>query len=579
MSALSTLRAVDGAAASLCAEIRSLSRAHGPYGEVILLKDAPARYQAALLRQGENQLLHIDGEAALKLADVERWIEDVRHTFHLADSCESIPGITLWRRWSFGGLADGKLGKREVKFAQALSAEQGLTPLMALLGERLALPVPANPEQELLSAPSQARLPAPLVEKLTKDHEVESFEIWEAVEAVRNNTEGHSALSAFRAEHASAMTPDALTALDAYLELGEINAMTPVAHPSLARLWKETRKAWDLTAIEDPHQDISRESSKLSKPILQTTNAEGYRLATEVKAFFERYPSTGGRVSCSFFAGWAINATFGDMPLQAWHYTHAHPVDKDGKPRGPLWIAYATAVDTGAPRDVIEEAFFRATIADYKHAISAPEFKKLYISAPTSHRKAIDAHVHTLRAVEAELDLGTTPLDVAKRYPLAMTRELVKRGAWWFGFWGTLGMFFTNQHPKTAKQTAIAIDLKPAERKQLTQELRLGLPQGVSTINAKTISQATFSEPPRGAASTRPLPRYPLALSDFARRDPIHRNVGVSGVDGVFDKNEIEGVVRQAQARVRSNLIDAFDRKYPTPMNGLLVYTTNMLAL
>ena len=596
---LSTLRAVDGAAASLRAEIRSLSNGDG----IVLLKDVPARFRAVLMRQGAEHLTQVNGEPALRVADVEKWIDDVRHSFHLADSCESIPGISFWRRWSFAGLSDGKLGKREVKFAQGEAAKAGLTPMMALISERLALPAPADAEQKLLPAPTGARLPSALVDKIAADGKVESHEVWQAVEAMRNEDGAHEALQAFRNEHGKQLTSTAAQALDAYLQLGEINATLPVPHPSLEKLWKETRRDWDLSAIEDPGTNYTaEESTKLSRPIFQTTNAEGYRLANEVKAFFERYPSTGGRVLSSFFAGWAINETFGDMPLQAWNYTHAHPVDKKGRPRTPLWQAYATAVDTGAPRDVIEEAFFRATIADYKESTSAPEFKALYKVAPKSYRKVVDAYVHTLRAVEAELDLGTKPMDVAKRYPLAVTRELVRRGTigmvwkpvsfvnglnptnaltreWWFGFWGMLGTFVSNRHPKTAPQTAIAIDLDPTQRAQIAQELQLQLPASVKTLDAKSIAKATFTEPPRGFPTDEPLPRYPLALSDFARIDPIHAPMKVSGVDGVFDADELHGVIRQAQSRVRSNLIEEFHAKYPTPMNGLLVYSANMLAL
>lgn len=599
MSALSTLRAVDGAAASLCAEIRSLARPDG----LILLKDVPAQYRAVLARQGADHVVVKNGEPALKLRDVEKWVDDVRHNFHIADSCESIPGIKFWRRWAFGGLSDGKIGKRELKFAQEQSAKAGLTPMAALLGERLGLPAPVESAQKLLPAPTHARLPAPLVDKITADGKVETFEIWQAVEEVRDDDAAHEALSTFRKEHLDKLTPNALQALDAYLKLGEIQATIPVAHPSLAKLWKESRRDWDLSSIDDPKTDLTKEqSTQLSRKIFQTTNAEGYRLANEVKSFFERYPSTGGRVLSSFFAGWAINETFADMPLQAWNYTHAHPVDSEGRPRGPLWQAYAIAVDTGAPRDVIEEAFFRATIADYKESTSAPEFKALYKVAPKSYRKVVDAYVHTLRAVEAELDLGTKPLDVAKRYPLAVTRELVRRGTigmvwkpvsfvnglnarnpltreWWSGFWGMLGTFISNRHPKTAPQTAIAIDLDPTQRREVGRELQLALPPSVKVLDAKTIARATFSEPQRGFPTTEPLPRYPLALSDFARVDPLHAPMRVSGVDGVFQRNELEGVVRQAQSRVRSNLIQDFHETYPTPMNGLLVYSANMLAL
>ena len=136
-------------------------------------------------------------------------------------------------------------------------------------------------------------------------------------------------------------------------------------------------------------------------------------------------------------------------------------------------------------RDIIEEAFLRAHIADYKGATLSPTFRKLYAITPVRYRKVVDAYVDTLRACEAQLDLGEKPRDVARLYPLAVTRSLVRRGTigmewnaasfrnglnpknpltkeWWFGFWRMIGTFVFNTHPKAA----------PAE----TTRMRLNMP-------------------------------------------------------------------------------------------------------
>ncbi len=606
MPSLASLHAVDRVTAHLCAQLRASARITS-HGQLVLLKDIPVQYRAALARQGVRDMLMVGDEPALRLAQVEGWLTHVKRAFHGADSAETVKGVTWLRRFNFAGINDGELNKREVKLALEQGEKQGVGPAMNMVAKELGLPLlPKSEGAKCLPPPAAQVLPQSLIDKLLRDDRVDTHEVWQLAHRARLNdkcTAGRDALTRLRDTHGGSFTKDARAALDEYLAKGVHDGTTAQAHEGLRRLWQQTREEWDLTAITPPARDYSvEEMLRLAKPLYDASNEEGYRLANEVREFFTKYPSTGGRSLSAFFSGWAINETFGVMPLLAYDYSQAHPVDKEGKPRGPLWRAYVAAVRSGAPRDVIEEAFLRAHIADYKHATLSPTFRKLYQISPQSYRKVVDAYVDTLRTCEAELDNGTKPSVVARFYPLAVTRDLVKRGTigmqwneasfrngsdyrnpltreWWFGFWGMLGTFFFGAHPKVAKADAIAVDVSRAERRELREALDLELPAGIGTIDAEAIAKATFAEPPRGDVAGMDLPRYRLALSDFSRVDPIHAPMPVSGTDGVFQAKEILGVVRQAQARVRSNLIHDFQAKYPTPMNGLLEYSANMLAL
>jgi hypothetical protein len=601
MSALSTLHAVDRVTAHLCAELRARATVFPRLGTLVLLKDVPAQYRAALLRQGVRDIVTVGNEPALKLEQVEAWLGQIKNTFHYADAVEKLGGVTWLRRFAFAGIHDGQISKRESTFAQEQAEKNGVGPLMTLVAQQLGLPLLPVRDGIVRLPPAPAKvLPRELIEKLLADQRIDTHEVWQLAHRVRLNdpaTSGREALQAFRRQHAASFSADARAALDEYLTLGPVDNTVATTHVGMASLWQQTRAEWQTKALEAPAPTPSTPPSDYT-----FTKEQGVRVAEEIRDFFKKYPSTGGRQLSAFCSGWAINETFHILPIIGYDYASANPVCADGKPRGPLWRAYVAAVRSAAPREVIEEAFFRAHIADFKRAVASPLFAKLYAETPMKHRRIVDAYVNTLKSVEADLDQGVKATSVARFYPLSVTRELVRRGTigmiwnrasfdngsnwrnpltreWWFGFWGMLGTFISGHHPKAAKADAIAVDVTPSERLELRQALDLDLPVGVGTIETKAIAGATFAEPPRGDVEGLTLPRYPLAFSDFDRVDPIHAPVRVSGTDGVFQAKELLGVVRQAQSRIRSNLIHEFQRKYPTPMNGLLEYSANMLAL
>ncbi len=601
MSALSTLHAVDRVTAHLRAELRSRATTHTRLGKLVLLKDVPVQYRAALARQGVRDIIAVGKEPALRLEQVEAWLQQVQRTFHSSDAVEKLAGVTWLRRFAFAGIHDGKLSKREVKFAQEQAETHGVGPMMTLIAQQLGLPLePRRDGIVHLPPPAAKVLPSALIDKLLADQRIDTHEVWQLAHRARLEdpaSHGRAALQSFRRQHAASFSSDARAALDEYLALGPVNGSVATTNPGLISLWQQTRAEWKTEALQAPPPGPSTPSSGYT-----FTKEEGVRVAHQMRDFFKRYPSTGGRQLSAFCSGWAINETFHILPIIGYDYASANPADADGNPRGPLWRAYVAAVRSAAPREVIEEAFFRAHIADFKRAVASPLFAKLYAETPVKHRRIVDAYVHTLKSVEADLDQGVKATSVARFYPLSVTRELVRRGTigmiwnrasfdnggnpwnpltreWWFGFWGMLGTFITGRHPKAAKADAIAVDVSAAERLELRHALDLDLPVGVGTIDKDRLASATFAEPPRGDVAGLALPRYRLDFSDFDRVDPIHAPVRVSGTDGVFQAKELLGVVRQAQARVRSNLIHDFQRKYPTPMNGLLEYSANMLAL
>ena len=473
MSALSTLHAVDRVTAHLCAQLRARATVYPRLGELVLLKDVPVQYRAALARQGVRDIIAVGKEPALRLEQVETWLGHVRRAFHSADAVEQLAGVTWLRRFAFAGIHDGQLSKREVKFAQEEAEKHGLGPLMTLVAQQLGLPlVPAREGIIRLPPPPAKVLPPALIEKLLADQRIDTHEVWQLAHRARLNdpvTDGREALQSFRRQHAAAFSTDARAALDEYLALGPINGTVATVNAGLTSLWQQTRADWRTEALQAPPPGPSTPPSGYT-----FTKEQGYRVAHQMRDFFKRYPSTGGRQLSAFCSGWAINETFHILPIIGYDYASANPIDADGKPRGPLWRAYVAAVRSAAPREVIEEAFFRAHIADFKRAVASPQFEKLYAETPMKHRRIVDAYVNTLKSVEADLDQGVKATSVARFYPLSVTRELVRRGTigmiwnrasmdngsnpwnpltreWWFGFWGMLGTFIRGHQPKAAK--------------------------------------------------------------------------------------------------------------------------------
>jgi hypothetical protein len=325
--------------------------------------------------------------------------------------------------------------------------------------------------------------------------------------------------------------------------------------------------------------------------------------ALSVGAFFKRYPSLGGQQIALFHAFWAQQGTFATHPLQAYLYHTTAPIDANGKPNGPAWQAYAAAVDAGLPQAEVERAFLQAHLDAFGRATATPEFRRLYAASDAGYRKVVDAYLDTLAHVKDGLARGQSPTQLsrhlfsdtnaclwARRAPLngfmatprgvasaldpfnPLTRQWV-HGAWTI-FKGMLGQ--TEQ--AMPAPTRLRVTLTAEQARALAAQTGLKLKAGTQDLAEADFAGASFAEPPRGA-DNGPAPRYPLLLSDFTAAQKLHANQRMAGPDGVMDASEFQGVLRQVQARVRSQLVKQFFDRYPAPEAGILVYSANMLAM
>ncbi|MDB5098276.1 MAG: hypothetical protein JWM80_2697 [Cyanobacteria bacterium RYN_339] len=341
-----------------------------------------------------------------------------------------------------------------------------------------------------------------------------------------------------------------------------------------------------------------------ARPLTPAAPAASSRAeALSVGAFFQRYPSLGGQQVALFHAFWAEQGTFATHPLQAYLYHQTVPVGAAGKPNGPAWQAYANAVDAGLPAADIERAFLDAHLDAFRRATATPEFRRLYAQSDDGYRKVVDAYLDTLAHVKDGLAAGKSPVALSRNLFSDTNACLWKRRAPWNGFMATAGgvasalnplnpltqqvargawtifkgmLGFTNQAQPAP--TRVRLTLTAAQARDLAAQTGLKLKAGSQDLTEADFQGATFQEAPR-FDEQRPAPRYPLLLSDFTAAQKLHGGQRMAGPDGVLDGAEVAGVLRQAQARARSQLVKAFFDTYPAPEAGILVYSANMLAM
>jgi hypothetical protein len=447
-----------------------------------------------------------------------------------------------------------------------------------------------------------------MANKAVADGKVEIHEVWGMVQKSRdfggitpNEREG---LKALVQQHGSKFTPEAKAALDRVLSAPTFPT-TPVAqaNPKLQQLWDTSNIGWSgVKNLPAPTTLSPKDALAEGKKLFPFTNAQGSKDALATSAFLDKYPSIAGQQIEGFHNQWATWGTFEGNPLQSMFYNTMKPVDDAGQPRGPLWKAYVDAVETGAPAQVVEAAYLHAHVHDFQAKLSDPTFQKLYALATPEYRNVVSAYFDTLQNVDGRLASGEDPVKVARGLTGETFKCLAKRG--------TVGMIWTPQvftqslnpnNPNAkkmwhaawsvAKSSVMGLDIKrPApqrlslelsaqEAAQLSKETGLPLKAGSNQLTKKDFEHATFAEPDRRENPVGPPKRWPLKFEDLAGDRKMRPGMKMSGTDGVLQAEEIRGAIRNVQGRVRSELLESWNEKYPLPIGGMLKYSANMLAM
>lgn len=442
--------------------------------------------------------------------------------------------------------------------------------------------------------------------KALADGKVELHEVWNLIQLSRDhgavtNKERQQLLSLLQT-HSGAFTPLAAQTLTRFLQLADPSGkIVPQAHASLRALWTAHRGTWNPPQLP-PTPLSAAEAKQQAQKIFSTTPAQGRADASDVAAFFRAYPSNGAEQIVAFHNQWATWETLDNNPLQGFLYHTTRPFGDGGKPRGPLWAAYTLAVETGAPGQVVEEAFLHAHIEDFKAVLGDPRFQKLLALAEPSYRKVVEAYLDALQRMEGALDGGKDPVAVSRSLTPETFKTLIKRG--------TVGMMWTPQvftksldlsDPNTramwgamwkiAKNTVLGVgvnrpqprvlqvELTATQAQQLNQQTGMAFKPGQNTLTPDMFRNATFAEPERRHNPTGPARRYPLRFEDFTADRKMRPGLRMAGADGVLQFDEIQGALRRVQARVRSALAEDFHRRYPVPQGGILAYSANMLTM
>jgi hypothetical protein len=132
--------------------------------------------------------------------------------------------------------------------------------------------------------------------------------------------------------------------------------------------------------------------------------------------------------------------------------------------------------------------------------------------------------------------------------------------------------------PVPSAAHGVPVDLTDAQREMLRREFHIAIPNGATKLTEDMFAEATFSEPDRREDKTKQLRTWPLRLSDLTGPQ-LRRGLTMAGSDGTLSFDEIMGGIRNVQARVRSQLINDFNEKYPVAPGGILQYSANVLAM
>ncbi|MFN3431945.1 MAG: hypothetical protein ACK46X_18595, partial [Candidatus Sericytochromatia bacterium] len=365
---------------------------------------------------------------------------------------------------------------------------------------------------------------------------------------------------------------------------------------------------WDRTSYlpaKDALELPAAEALARGKRVFSISEAASKREALAAGRFLEAHPSRGATQVAFFHAYWAQHQTFQQVPLQAYLYHATSPVDAAGQPKNGMWRAYAEAVRTGAPEAVVEEAFLRAHVAEFKAVVKTPEFKQLYALATPKYRQVVEAYLDALTQFEGELDAGKAPAQVGRGVFLNTMLWLQRRKVWDGGFMATTQGLKAMLNPKDAlnKQlfgamtdiaksmllnqgadrpapTQVAVTLTAAEAARLSRLTNIPFKAGRQVLTEEMLKGASVADLERRENATAPAPakRYPLRMSDFTADQKFRQGQRMAGKDGVMSASEVEGVVRNVQGLVRSQLIQDFYAKYPVPQAGIHLYSANMLS-
>jgi hypothetical protein len=496
----------------------------------------------------------------------------------------------------------------------------------------------------------------------------------------------------------------------------------PVPPPWLAAVWAKS----DEGALEYPHVRENLNAELGPKAALaeaqnkmEWTPERGDRETRAAAAFFQKHPSDAAKTIVWFQSIWNAFDTFNKYPLQAFMYASTSPVttpaessvvgtdgeatprgiadvDREQAPKNELWAAYARASDEHLDPTLIDEAYFRAHIADIKGAMASEQFKELYDLSPANYRIVVEAYAETIGRTELELQKGRPIGDVSRGLFVDGLRDLVKRKSvgmlWtaeglknlatlsdsaklmaektvefagmlgtsdrpasnhsvvdsvigWFrdeaafrravsdgtvdaekvweitqtlrGFSGVLDRKDLErirrfaeanaQHltpaarasveallkqgpnggvseaeiaaaPKPDVPHGVPVDLTDDQRAILRRDFHIAISSGATTLTEDMFVDATFSEPDRREDKSTPVRQWPLRLSDLTGPQ-LRPGLMMTGTDGKLTFEKIMGAIRNVQGRVRSKLIDDFDKEYPIAPGGILEYSANVLAL
>lgn len=340
------------------------------------------------------------------------------------------------------------------------------------------------------------------------------------------------------------------------------------------------------------------------RAIFSISPARGKAEAVAVGEFFRRFPSRAANQIAFFHSMWAQLHKFEDNPLRGYLYHNTVPIDAEGRPKNGLWQAYADASVAGLPSPVVESAFIAAHVSDFKAVLRKPDFKRLYALASDEYRKVVEAYLDALQQFEGDLAIGKDPDQVARKMSwdtgIWLSRWKARHNGlettwigmrhlmdptqpgtrqFWRAFWeiGT-GLVF-DARPRRPAPTHVATDLTTAEAANLKELTGIPFRPGRQVVSARELAQGVLSEPDRREVpGSRPLRQYAMLPEDFLAPQKLRKGLPMSGRDGRFSAAEVESVIRNVQARARSQLVQEFFDRYPVPAAGILIYSANMLA-
>ncbi len=499
-----------------------------------------------------------------------------------------------------------KHGEKQRQLAQRATSDFGAVAQGGGLGAGMgARALALAPRQGVLAGLRELVDGVRGVQPALADGKIELHEVWELIELQRDlggiTKKERAALHTLLGEHGDKFAPLARQTLERFLALADPNApaKTPPTPLALRTLWDSDRASFPLTTalVAAPPADAAHQAARL----FSTTTSAAQKTAVDVALFYRQYPSNGGAQIVAFHSQWATWDTLAKNPLQAFLYETTKPFNDAGQPRGPRWQAYVTAIETGAPAAVVEEAFLRAHIHDFQTVLAEPKFEQLYALSQPHYRKVIDAYVDTLQTLEKKLDDGVDPTKVARSLMPQTFRCLLKRGTigmmWtpqvfsqtfnfanpttrnmWRGFWDIAKNVLFHIGVKAPPATKLAFTLTAEQAKDLKARTGIDFKAGEQTLDKGAFKKAHFAEAERREHPVGPPKSYPLRFEDFLEQRKM-RGASMAGRDGTFSAADVEGVLRQVEGRRRSQLIAEFHAAYPVPQGGILQYSANMLAM